>query len=565
MLIKTQNKLVYKTKKNVLTLLLIAVLSNLAFSQIVNYEWGLSIGGSSHDYGISTTSDTQGNVYFVGEFSGTVDFDPGPDQYNITPNSRSIYMLKLDADGNFLWVKYIETRGVYRATTDTNGNIYIIGAFEGGLDFDPGNGVFYQGSLGDGDMFILKLDSNGDFQWAKRVGGISLDFGFDIKIDESGNIFAVGAFNDLVDFDPGNDTFYMHAPYQNNAYILKLDQDGDFVWAKQIEGDTVSNGTSLCFDSGGNIYVAGNFMNTFDFDPGSDTYFLNSFAGSLDTFILKINESGDFVWAKSVGGIGGDTGTSIATDSTSGIYIYGSYDYNVDFDPGPETYYLSSEGYNDLFILKLDFDGNFVWANSKGSDNHGDSAKTLTLDSFGNVYTTGGFNGTVDFDPGNNTNFLTSNGWADVFIQILDRNGNFIWATSMGDSTYDFGNDIHVRDQYIYTTGHYQYSIDLDPSNNVEEFISNGDTEIFGQKLSFPSMGVHALIQETLTIYPNPTTGLLNVETNEIISKNYIVYNIYGGICKQGVFTNDQIDISTLNPGIYLLSIDGVTFKIVKL
>ncbi|MBL4753319.1 MAG: SBBP repeat-containing protein, partial [Flavobacteriales bacterium] len=133
------------------------------------------------------------------------------------------------------------------------------------------------------------------------------------------------------------------------------------------------------------------------------------------------------------------------------MYITGFYDGTVDFDPGPSTFTMTTNGSSgDVFIQKLDANGNFIWAKSMG----GTSAKlsrSITTDASGNVYITGYFESSVvDFDPGPGTFNLSSNGLKDVFIQKLDALGNFVWAKSMGGTSNDLS-----------------YSITTDASGNV--------------------------------------------------------------------------------------------------
>ncbi|MBK8619436.1 MAG: SBBP repeat-containing protein [Anaerolineales bacterium] len=100
---------------------------------------------------------------------------------------------------------------------------------------------------------------------------------------------------------------------------------------------------------------------------------------------------------------------------------------NADFDPSPDTAYLTSAGQQDIFISKLDSNGNYVWAKSMGGTDY-DYANGISVDSSGNVYTTGTFLNTVDFDPGPNDANLSSVGWNDIFISKLDGSGNYVWA-----------------------------------------------------------------------------------------------------------------------------------------
>ena len=154
-----------------------------------------------------------------------------------------------------------------------------------------------------------------------------------------------------------------------------------------------------------------------------------------------------------------DSVVSMAVDSSGNVYTTGYFYDTVDFDPGAGTANLTSNGLYDVFVSKLDSSGNLVWAKQFGGT---DAAKGLSIavDSSGNVYTTGDFQGTVDFDPGAGTANLTSNGGRDVFVSKLDSSGNYLWAKSWGGGVDtglnddDRGRSVAVDSSgNVYTTG----------------------------------------------------------------------------------------------------------------
>ncbi|MEP0393823.1 MAG: SBBP repeat-containing protein, partial [Nitratireductor sp.] len=185
---------------------------------------------------------------------------------------------------------------------------------------------------------------------------------------------------------------------------------------------------SIEVDSSGNSYVTGYFQGTVDFDPGAGTTNLTS-AGVKDVFIAKYNSDGTLDWAKNVGGTSDDVSYSISVDSSGNSYVTGTFQGTADFDPGAGTTNLTSAGNDDAFIAKYDSDGALVWAKNVGgtSDDYGQS---IEVDSSGNSYVTGYFQGTADFDPGAGTANLTSAGSSDVFLLKLDSDGNLVSAVA---------------------------------------------------------------------------------------------------------------------------------------
>ncbi|MEB3295528.1 MAG: hypothetical protein VKJ24_20435, partial [Synechococcales bacterium] len=183
-------------------------------------------------------------------------------------------------------------------------------------------------------------------------------------------------------------------------------------------------------DLAGNVYTTGYFQGTADFDPGSSVASLTS-VGEHDIYVTKSDPSGNLFWVKRIGGIGEDVAQAIRVDSAGNIYLAGGFADKVDFDPGTGVANLNATGSTSMFVTKLDGNGNLVWAKSMEGSELG-YVTSLEVDTSGNVYLTGEFSQTVDFDPGISTSPLTSKGDTDIFVSKLDSNGNFLWAKGVG-------------------------------------------------------------------------------------------------------------------------------------
>jgi len=424
-----------------------------------NYVWAKNLGGSSEEIGHSITVDSSGNTYTTGFFYSTADFDPNSGVANLTSaGGTDIFITKLDANGNYVWAKNLS--GISddignRIAVDSSGNTYTTGSFNGTADFDPGPGVANLTSAGINDIFITKLDANGDYVWAKNLSGISDDIGYSIAVDSSGNTYATGYFSGTADFDPGPGVANLTSAGGNDIFITKLDANGDYVWAKNLGGSNNDVGYSIAVDSSGNTYTTGFFYGTADFDPNSGVANLTA-AGINDIFITKLDTNGNYVWAKNLGGSNNDVGNSIAVDSSGNTYTTGYFSGTADFDPGPGVANLTFAGINDIFIAKLDANGNYVWAkNLSGSSN--DVGNSIAVDSSNNTYTTGYFAGTADFDPDSGVANLTSAGINDIFIVKLSGSPIVTTITStQTDGSYSASQVIPITvtfDEPITVTG----------------------------------------------------------------------------------------------------------------
>ncbi len=388
-----------------------------------NLVWARSVGGADNDNGTSVAVDPSGNVYLTGHFWGTADFDPGPETYNLTSaGSYDLYILKLDPSGNFLWAaSFGGTDGDYgnAVTPDPSGGVYITGTFEGTVDFDPGTGVYNLTTFLGNELFLLKLDSSGNFVWAIQSEGTLDIYANSLALDPSGNIHMAGNFQGSVDMDGGPGTLTLTSSGADDIFVSKYDSSGNLIWAKNIGGTAFDYGFSIAVDDSGNTYATGSFRETADFDPGPGMFTLTSFNASEDIFILKLDASGNFSWAAQMGGNSTDRPSSVAIHA-SGVYSTGFFTETSDFDPGTGTVELTSNGSLDIYVLKLGLSGNFVWVRQMGGA-QADIGYSIAAGTAG-VFTTGGFKEVVDFDPTAGIFNLTSAGLNDAFVQKLFDN-----------------------------------------------------------------------------------------------------------------------------------------------
>lgn len=393
------------------------------------FQWAKVITGSSIHKVNSMSVDENGNIYLSGEFYNTIDFDPGPGELLLTAeNDYDCFVLKLDDSGNLLWGHSFGGEGndlALSITHDNDGYVYLCGQFTASVDFDPGAGetILNAPPATNFAGYIIKLDGSGNLNWVKQINGMEGSFvhGDAISVDDLGNVYVSGEFVGAIDVNPGEEVKEFIPAGNFDSYLLKLDPAGEFIWAKQLSSadmDSYVFGFSIANDAMGNTYSFGHLWGTADFDPDPLANFDLTADGDKLSYILKLDPAGDFLWVKTLDV--SSSGHLMSVDNESNIFITGNFNNVLDADPGEAEYLLSPEGNLEGFVLKLNTEGNFLWAFNYKCDNYS-SGRSMKIDDSGNIYSTGIFNGTADFQPGNEE-FLLSSDSSNVFITKMHSN-----------------------------------------------------------------------------------------------------------------------------------------------
>jgi hypothetical protein len=466
--------------KNVLFLTGLMMSSLYTLAQLPPFQWVRELEGTD---GKAITVDAAGNVYCLGYFTGNPDFDPGPGTVILDGSTGSAYIAKYTNEGNFVWATQLPSTALPEdIAVDAAQNVYVTGQFILTQDFDPGPGVLSLTSLGQNDSYIVKLNAAGNFLWAKALSGTQGQIGTGIAVSQSGMVYTVGYFTGLTDFDPGPGTVNLTSGILFDSYISALDADGNFAWVQRIAGG-FNQAYSIATNALGNIIIAGEFTGTKDFDPGAPVFNLTS-AGGPDIYILKLDAAGGFLSAVSFGGPGIEADESVTLDASGNIYVSGNFQVTTDLDPGIGVLNFTATGASDIFVLKLTPTGSLVWGKQLGGPT-AETALDIITDAAGDVYTTGLYQNTVDFDPGPGTYNLTSVvGNNDIFISKLTTDGNFGWAVSIGsNSLEDRGKGIAVDAAgFVYTTGIFLGTVDFDPGPGIVSLV-DGLQSVFVLKL----------------------------------------------------------------------------------
>jgi hypothetical protein len=253
----------------------------------------------------------------------------------------------------------------------------------------------------------------------------------------------------------------------------------DLVWVKQTGGLGQDGPWAQTIDGLGNTYTTGYFTDTCDFDPGPAI--LNFSPSNGLAFIRKLDPAGNLVWATQSGSPSGNP-TAISIDASGNVYIAGNFSFAADFDPGTGVPILTPFGSTDIYVVKVDPLGNFLWTKQIGGTGP-ENPRSIAVDANGDLFVAGYISGTCDMDPGSGVYNLVSVGSADAFIAKYTSSGNFIWAKRFGGNAIEQVLSLTIDGSgNIYSAGYFQGTIDIDPGVGTQTMISAGGNDIFVTK-----------------------------------------------------------------------------------
>jgi len=491
--------------------------------------WVNDIGGTDDDKAYRTVIDDSDNIYIVGGFvSNHLRFSSTDSMAITSAGNQNFFLAKYDKNGNFLWSRNggKATPASYACyakavTIDPSGNV-IIGGYYSASMLIAGTTTTLPGTSGTVGVFVIKYAPNGTLIWADNVLSIANCAINAIACDNAGNIFVTGKNDDymftpadtIVKTNPGDHMFLFK--YNSSGVLQWADTLGKMLWTGSTD-NTITSGNDLAVDNLGNIYVAGNWLDTeyLVYDTVLSMYvpFYRQYG-----FLAKYSNSGAQTWMQKFGGDNilyqgsieeSDQANGVALDANGYPYVVGDFVSNTTFGGLSMTLPTFGTG----FIGKFDpATGNAIWIKTGGGLN-GNQSLNITIDqNGGDIATTGVFQNFVNFDA------ITVNSTSTVM-------------------TY----------QDIYLTRHINPvtsgALSIAPINNIP-----------------------------YTIYPNPAAAYINIDLPDGVYHKVLITNLRG----QTVLTTDtnnpslQIDIQSLKPGNYTISVVDqhnvmVSSKLVKL
>jgi Collagen triple helix repeat (20 copies) len=519
----------------------------------------VSNSGFAEVNSIATTSD--GHSYVTGRFEGTVTFQNSPLVELIADDEHNVFIAKIDTQGTWLWAIQISATDdsggklLTELDLDCDGNVYVIGTFKNTVTFPTNPPSSITSPFGE-DVFISKIDPNENWLWNAFIASNTNDVGASgIKTDCDGNSYVVGSFDEASVISNGTVTFIgtdlntntLSGSGSTDAYVAKIDTNGIWIWSNRAGAPTgtVSGtavvGADVSVDCRGNVYVVGSYQSAgVEFPPAltlNDTIIINGVeeTGGFQMFVAKLDKDGKWSWANKAGRGILNFLTSISSDRNGNSYITGILTGTSASAFG--IHQILSIDVLDIFVAKIDTNGNWLWARNVGgmSDDDVEAGIDVQTDFEGNAYVTGIFQDVATF--GSIT--ITASADGDNFIAKIDPSGNWLWVLHSSDAV---GGSIGI-DCYgsIYSAGAFQRDITFffnDPPAPTLSLVGD-DTENSGFVAKIKSTDINTL-------------GMLNesANTNDIVSVFFpgsaVSKDIFGGNLMPGYnyYINNKCELT---------------------
>ncbi|WP_165822038.1 gliding motility-associated C-terminal domain-containing protein [Hymenobacter edaphi] len=451
--------------------------AGLARAQGPSFDWAVTVSapvpssnflGSSHINDMAT--DSAGNTYVTGGFRNDVRF--GTATYNASNLGDDIFVAKFDARGTLRWMR--QAGGPDNGDAglglglDARGNVYVTGYFVsttasfGGITL--ASPITRSNQVTGYAAFVAKLDSSGNWLWAKCPGGSGPHLSADIAVDRAGNAYITGQFWQAATF--GSTTLAnvvpVSRPVTPDAYVARIDAQGNWTWAVAGGGQQEDGGVALALDAQGNVYQAG-------FSLGANSRFGPLTFATGCTFVSKLDAQGNYRWAVPSSNIAPgqvlQLKSALVVDARGNCRFTGNFSGTFSFGAITLTRPPTTR---TAYVAQLDANGGYRWVRpSSGFDGNDWLPAALTLDADGNSYVCGNFYGNVQLG----STALASAGYNDGFVGQLDAAGNWRWAMAV-HGTY--------RDETS--------CIALPPGGTTPSVAGNYDSPLlnFGQGLTLP-------------------------------------------------------------------------------
>lgn len=542
-------------------------------------QFNMQLSGNGADSYIDHFMDASGNHILLGNATlssgSTIDLDPtsGTNMYSASVSSSITTITKLNPNGTYAWTKVIAGAAgsqvkAAEGVCDNTGNVYFTGSFLGQIDLDPSPATLNTSSNGNtDDIFTIKLDGSGNFQWGKIIttansSGIS-DAAYAIALDPTGNVYIAGVYEGTADFNPGVGQFTLVSTGRD-GFVQKLDNNGNFIGAFHISGINSDVISDIVISNGGsNFIIAGYHAHGVDVDPGAGTVNLagNTVGNTACAMVVKYNATTFVpVWAKDFTTTATSSASELVLDANNDVYISGNYKGTIDVNYGTSNFTLvnPSTTSDQVYVCKYSSAGSFVWGNSTYSAT---SAFPRDINyNNGALYLVGRFDGTIDLNyavsPGINTK--TSNGGLDAFIwQMNPADGSYSSSQSWGGTGTDEVFSIEFNNSEFYTAGTFASTVDFDFSiSGTQSMTAQGSGDGYFSGYTNSPVGLNKYSNEIrLSIVPNPNKGVFQIAAPADRNIDELIITDMSGKTINYTTGMNGIIVTNMEPGLYILTV----------
>ena len=467
------------------------------------FKWAESVGFSGQNTAEDIIVDQNNNVYVLGAFDDSLFMN---NFHYSTLGSRDLFLSKYDSSGQEIWTRHLGSTGLDAARTlafDQSGNVVLAGSYEN---------ILYSYSWNDSlrtatnkNLFTARVSPLGNLVSFQRLAWSDGDaVVHDIAIDSENNLYVTGYFTDSITFS--DSAYRSYAKW--DIFISKYDSLGNGIWSRRCGGTDQSSfgdyGFAIDVDSSDHVYIAGIFRDTSDF---FGTRLISNNA-SNDIYVLKLDTAGSLIWLKQFGDSRHDQCRDMLIDKNH-IVLTGNFWSSLTINNT-----VNSTGQYDIYIAKLDLNGNPLWITSAGGPRWDDSDR-VSVDLQGNLYITGYFIDSASLwgIP------VKSWGAFEPYVAKFDMNGNFQWVEVLAGNGFDRATGISVdKSGEIYLSGFFSDSLAV----GKDTLKSNGGWEAYFARLSQTPPTIQNHLREAdISIFPNPTKdqiSLLGPELEKVLA-----------------------------------------------
>ena len=514
-------------KKNDMKRLTAFIFLSLAFFSTQAQKWGSNTFSQFTNEALDVEIDNDGNSFIAGYVTGETAFNSTSVIQNAAGNG-DIYVAKYDQNGSLVWYKKFGgnySDRAYDLAIGPDQNIVITGQFFGSVTFGS---TTLQSAANSKDIFLLKLNTNGDVIWALKEGGSMAENAYGLTVDQQNNVILTGQYQGNATIANTNFSSIID-PLTNlpsfDLFISKYDPSGNPLWVLNGAAEKEERGLAVAVDSQDNIFVTGQYSDTLLF--AGNTYNNNGYNVG---FVTKISPSGQVQFFNNIRA-GFALPYDLEVNAQDKVVITGDFLGNMNYFHNNQPTAIQNQFVKKIFILTIENSGAYNWSYTLGSDNN-ISASSVSIDPDNNVFVTGFFSCALSQLHDTVPALWNSVGFKDPYVLKVSGQGDFMYAKQMGGKMDDIGHGIAVNsvDKPI-VCGGFTQSINVAPTLNT--LVLSGNTNY---KLNpvWGEVGQYILKGDSTR-----NSFLLNY-----IDANYTDYNYYYVPTSDSLigYINDDID-----------------------